>query len=181
MCLDFILLLKADISSSRTALSPLLVHRQGRHTFLFFFYFPSPILFAISIRGGRGVRSHSIYRDEYIRWKGGESRTRSKNPFCFESIRAQIEGGGIYCVIERTYIRAWRRSFSHISFFLPLTPFLPIISFLLGIRLDGRYDRYVLCVPSFFLPSRGKGLGVKSFLLQLSPPFFFCFCTEEGI
>lgn len=156
MCLDFILLLKLTYLRPVRPSLPFLF--TGKDDTLFYFSFTSPLpSFSRSLYGGgRRVRSHSIYRDEYIRWKGGESRTRSKNPFCFESIRAQIEGGGIYCVIERTYIRAWRRSFSHISFSLPLTPFLPIISFLLGIRLDGRY---VVC--TFFFPpfSRKRARG----------------------
>lgn len=60
---------KADISSSLTVflllLLPLLplVHRQGRHFFIFLLLPPFVISFYT------WVDSHSTYRDEYIRWK----------------------------------------------------------------------------------------------------------------
>lgn len=69
------------------------------------------------------------------------SRTRSKNPFCFESIRAQIQGRGVYIASSMELIRGGEL-FTHIIFL----PFSPNYFFLRNsVRRDD--DRVFVYVP----------------------------------
>lgn len=110
---------KADISSSLTVFSSSssssLLFTGKDNTFLFFFYFPlswSPSIRGLILIPPTGMNT---YDEEESR------RTRSKNPFCFESIRVQIQEA-LYIALSRELVRAWRRAF-HTYHFPPFIHF----------------------------------------------------------
>lgn len=82
-------------------------------------------------------------------YDGRESSDTFKESFLLRIYSCTDTGGVIYCIIEGTCTRV-KEGFSHISFSSLYTLFLPIISFLLGIRLDGMMmiDVYVLFLPA---------------------------------
>lgn len=119
---------KADISSSRTPL-PLLVHRQGRHTFLFFFYFPSSILSVIYTGGFVLIPSTGM--NIYDGREEGESDT-FKESFLLR-IYSCTDRGRWYILRHREnlYTRVEEELFTHIIF-PPLNTFSPNYFFLVG-------------------------------------------------